>query len=63
MLNYIQLTLIETLRVGDLYSEEERQFRLRELERTLGRELSDDDIVKRIEFVETYARKIGKGIE
>jgi hypothetical protein len=47
-------------RVADLYGEDERQYRLRELEKGLGKELADDDIVKRVEFVETYARKIGR---
>lgn len=56
---YLQITLIENVRVADLYVEEE-QFRLRELERKLGRELADDEVLKRIEFVQTYGRKIGK---
>jgi hypothetical protein len=30
------------------------QYRLRELERALGKELADDDVVKRLEFVRTY---------
>jgi Restriction endonuclease len=60
MPTYLQITLIEKVRVADLYRDEEKQFRLRELEKTLGKELADDDIVNRVEFVETYARKIGK---
>ena len=59
MPTYLQITLIENVRVADLYVEEE-QFRLRELERRLGRELADDEVLKRIEFVRTYGRKIGK---
>ena len=59
MPSYLQVTLIENVRVADLYVEEE-QFRLRELERRLGRELADDEVLKRIEFVRTYGRKIGK---
>jgi hypothetical protein len=57
---YLQVTQIESVRVADLYSEGEQQFRLRELERMLGKELADDDILKRVEFVQTYGRKIGK---
>jgi hypothetical protein len=57
---YLQVTLIEKVLVSDLYGEEEKQYRLRQLESALGRELADEDFVKRVEFVETYARKIGK---
>jgi hypothetical protein len=57
---YLQVTLIEKMRVADLYGQDERQYRLRELEKALGKELADDDVVKRVEFVQTYARKIGK---
>jgi hypothetical protein len=57
---YLQVTLIEKVLVSDLYGEEEKQYRLRQLESALGRELADEDSVKRVEFVETYARKIGK---
>jgi len=48
---YLQVTLIENVRVADLYGEEEKQYRLRERERTLGKELADDDFVKHVEFV------------
>ncbi|KJC56980.1 hypothetical protein UP10_31525 [Bradyrhizobium sp. LTSPM299] len=57
---YLQVTLVENVRVADLYSEEEQQWALRELERKLGKELADDDVLKRVEFVHTYGRKIGK---
>jgi hypothetical protein len=60
MPTYLQVTLIEKVPVADLYGEADKQYRLRELEKALGKELADDDVVKRIEFVETYARKIGK---
>jgi hypothetical protein len=56
---YIQVTLIERVRVADLFGDDEKSFRLSALERALQKSLSDDDIVKRCEFVETYARKIG----
>ena len=42
--------------VSDLYGEEEKQYRLRQLESALGRELADEDFVKRVEFVARIRR-------
>jgi len=53
---YLQVTLIEKVLVSDLYGEEEKQYRLRQLESALGRELADEDFVKRVEFVARIRR-------
>jgi len=56
---YLQVTFIEKVRVADLRGDDERQYRLSEFERKNGKELADDTILKWVEFVQTYGRKIG----
>jgi len=55
---YLQITNVRSATVKEFLKGPDREFRRQELERRIGRDLSDSDILKIFEFRRTYDWKI-----